>query len=312
MDFLTAINDSAAIVTEGAIIERLKREYGVELDPYIANAGLIYNFEHRKLLASIYKQYINITVESGLPMLLFTPTWRTNAERIKQAKIIDKDVNLDCYNFMAEIRDSCGEYAKKIYIGGLVGCKGDAYKPEEALLPAEAEEFHLYQIECLVNAGVDFLIADTIPAVSEAMGLAKVMARTHKPYIVSFIIRDNGTLLDGTPLSTAIALIDSEVEPKPIGYTVNCVHPTILKKALLHPANHCLERKRMLGLMANASAKSPEELDNAIHLEAEKPETWAKDMIALHKEVGIKIMGGCCGTNNHHIQSLVNKIIAQA
>jgi len=309
MDFITAINDFPAIVTEGAIIERLKREYGVELDPYIANAGFIYDPRQRKLLTSIYRQYIDITCERDLPILLFTPTWRANPERIKQANILDKDVNLDCYEFMAEIRASYREYAKKIYIGGLVGCKGDAYKSDEALSSTAAAVFHLYQIKCLSSAGVDFLIADTLPAISEAMGLAKVMARTNKPYIISFVIRDNGALLDGTSLSTAIRLIDSTVEPRPIGYTVNCVHPTIFKEALLNPINSSLEGQRMLGLMANASAKSPEELDQAVQLEMEDPEFWAKDMIALHKEMGIKIMGGCCGTNHYHIKSLVNKII---
>ena len=38
--------------------------------------------------------------------------------------MIDKDVNLDCYNFMAEIRDSYGEYAENIYISaGLLAVK---------------------------------------------------------------------------------------------------------------------------------------------------------------------------------------------
>ena len=309
MDFIKALEDYPIIVTEGAIIESLKREYSIELDTYIANAGLIYNSIHRELLAGIYRQYIDITYERDLPILLFTPTWRANVERIKQANIISKDINLDCFEFLAEIREKYGKYAEKIFIGGLIGCKGDAYKPEEALNTIESEEFHLYQIEHLVSAGVDFLIADTLPAISEALGLAKVMAMTNKPYVISFVIRDNGTLLDGTSITTAIKLIDSEVEPKPIGYTVNCVHPIILQKALLNPINYFLDVKRMFGLMGNTSTKSPEELDNATNLETEKPESWANQMVSLNQEFRMKIMGGCCGTNHHHIQALVNKIM---
>lgn len=308
MDFIQTINDYPIIITEGAIIERLKREYSIELDTYIANAGLIYNPIHRELLAGIYKQYIDITCERDVPILLFTPTWRANIERIKQAHIINKDVNLDCYEFLAGIREQYGKYAKKIFIGGLIGCKGDAYKPEEALSTFQSEKFHLYQIERLVSAGVDFLIADTLPAISEALGLAKVMAVTNTPYIISFVIRDNGILLDGTSINTAIKLIDSEVEPRPIGYTINCVHPTIFNKALLNPTNSLLDVKRILGLMGNTSARSPEELDNAVNLETEDPEIWAKKMVSLHKNFKIKVMGGCCGTNQYHIQALVKQI----
>lgn len=310
MDFMKTINDYPIIVTEGAIIERLKREYLIELDAYIANAGLIYNSIHKELLAGIYRQYIDITRERDLPILLFTPTWRANKERIKQANIINKDVNLDCYKFLAEIREEYGEYAEKIFIGGLIGCKGDAYKPGEALGISDSEAFHSYQVEHLVSAGVDFLIADTLPAISEALGLAKVMATTNKPYIMSFVIRDNGTLLDGTSIHAAIKLIDSEVEPKPIGYTINCVHPTIFNKALLNPINSSLDVKRMFGLMGNTSTKSPEELDNATCLETEEPEIWASKMVSLNEKFRIKVMGGCCGTNQHHIEALVNKIMA--
>jgi len=308
MDFIKAIDDYPIIVTEGSIIERLKREYSIELDPYIANAGLIYNSKHRELLAGVYRQYVDIACKRDLPMLLFTPTWRANPERIKQANVMSKDVNLDCYEFIAGIRQGYGKYAEKIFIGGIIGCSGDAYKPEEALGTLEAEAFHRYQADRLSQAGVDFLIADTLPAISEAVGLAKAMARTGKPYIISFVIRDSGTLLDGTAIAEAVTLIDSEAQPKPIGYAVNCVHPTVFKKALQSPINSGLRISQMLGLMANTSAKSPEELDNAPNLETADPQIWAKQMIALNNELGIKILGGCCGTDDGHIQALVDEV----
>jgi homocysteine S-methyltransferase len=308
MDFAKALSYYPVIITEGSIIERLKREYSIELDANIANAGLIYDAAHRRLLTGMYRQYIDITCERDLPILLFTPTWRANAERIRLANLAGRDVNKDCYEFLAEIRDSYGNYAEKIFIGGLIGCKGDAYKPAEALTTADAEAFHAWQIERLAGVGVDFLTADTLPAISEALGLARAMAKTGQPYLVSFVIRDNGALLDGTAIAEAIARIDGEVRPRPTGYTVNCVHPANLKSSLLHPVNSCLTANRMLGLMGNTSAKSPEELDNAAALETEEPEIWAQQMVYLNKALGIKILGGCCGTDNHHIKALVDKV----
>ncbi|SFM27421.1 GNAT family N-acetyltransferase [Pelosinus propionicus] len=305
MDFSQALTDYPVIITEGAIIERLKRECNFELDPYVANAGYIYNPAQKQKMKNMYKQYIYATCVKSLPIVLFTPTWRASLERIRQAQILDRDVNLDCFRFLSEIRDEYEHYAEKIFIGGLIGCKGDAYNPEEALSAAEAEIFHSYQIERLICAGVNFLIAETLPSVSEALGIAKAMAVFDKPYILGFVIRDNGTLLDSTPLHKAIALIDEEVDCQPVGYVVNCVHPITFKKALTNPINSSLRIERIIGLLGNTSTKSPEELDNAVNLEFEEPQAWAEEMLNVKNEFGIKIIGGCCGTNHHHIQSLV-------
>ena len=68
------------------------------------------------------------------------------------------------------------------------------------------------------EAGVDLLLAATLPAISEATGLASALAATGKPYMVSFVVRREGTLLDGTPLKDAIVAIDATVNPNPLAY----------------------------------------------------------------------------------------------
>lgn len=187
MDFSQALTTYPVIITEGAIIERLKREFNFELDPYIANAGYIYNPIQKQKLGNMYKQYIDITCAKSLPIVLFTPTWRASEERIKQARIVDKDVNLDCFQFLNDIRNEYEKYAEKNFIGGLIGCKGDAYNPKEALSTEDAKIFHSYQIERLISAGVKFLIAETLPSVYEALGIAKAMAIFDKPYLIGVI-----------------------------------------------------------------------------------------------------------------------------
>ena len=53
-----------------------------------------------------------------------------------------------------------------------MACKGDAYRPEEALSKEEAALFHREQAEALAQSGVDFIKAATLPAFSEAYGIA--------------------------------------------------------------------------------------------------------------------------------------------
>ena len=59
-----------------------------------------------------------------------------------------------------------------------MGCRGDAYRADQALTPEEGESFHRWQAERFAGAGVDFLYAGIMPALPEAIGMAKAMAGT--------------------------------------------------------------------------------------------------------------------------------------
>jgi len=297
------------ILGEGAVIERLRRNSDVELDPYLVNSAFIYDEAKRAALEEICRQYLDIGFQYGLPLLLSTPTWRASRERIAAAGYAGQDVNGDNFRFLDALRNSYGEYAEKVVICGLLSCRGDAYKPAEALAAAEAYEFHTWQAEMLAAAGVDFLLAATLPALSEATGLASALAATGKPYILSFVVRPQGTLLDGTALKDAIAAIDITVNPRPLAYLVNCTHASIFRAVLLYEVNSSpLVRERVAGLLANTAALNPEELDNSVGLVEEEPEAFGRTVAALHGELGMKILGGCCGTDDRHIRCLATRL----
>jgi homocysteine S-methyltransferase len=134
-------------------------------------------------------------------------------------------------------------------------------------------------------------------------------AATGKPHIVNFVVRAEGTLLDGTPLKDAIATIDAAVIPKPLAYLVNCTHASIFRSAILHEVNSSsLVRKRVVGLLANTAALNPEELDNSAGLVEEEPEIFGQSVAGLHGELGMKILGGCCGTDHRHIRYLATRL----
>ena len=86
----------------------------------------------------------------------------------------------------------------------------------------------------------------------------------------------------------------------------NCVHPRIARQALLPPSNRTeTVRRRFLGLQANTSPLSYQELDGAAELHASLPEDFAKEMLALHAVHPLRIFGGCCGTDGRHIECAV-------
>ena len=302
---------SKCLLGEGAVIERLRRNPELELDPHIVNSGFIYDEQGRTALAGIYRQYLDIGRKHKIPLVLSTPTWRASRERIKNAGFEKSDVNADNFRFLDEIRRNYGEYASKIVIGGLLSCRGDAYNQSEALALEEAHDFHSWQANRLAEAGVDFLFAATLPALSEACGLAKALAATGKPYIISFVFRSEGTLLDGTPLKDAVSIIDTDVHPKPLAFMANCTHASFFKAAMLHDTNSSATvRERVAGVFANTAALKPEELDNSDELVEEDPSTFGKSVSDLHAKLGAKVLGGCCGTDDRHIENLAKRLVS--
>ncbi|MGD8333088.1 MAG: homocysteine S-methyltransferase family protein [Desulfobacterales bacterium] len=302
---------SECILGEGAVIERLRRNSAFELDPHIVNSAFIYEPQKRAALSGIYRQYLDIGRKYNLPLLLSTPTWRASRERIKNAGYEKKDVNGDNFRFFDEMRQSYGDYAHKIVICGLLSCRGDAYNQSEALSSKDARRFHSWQADRLAEAGVDFLLAATLPALSEALGLATALAATGKPYIMSFVFRAAGTLLDGTPLKEAISIIDDNIDPKPLAFMANCTHASIFKSAMLHDTHSSSTvRQRVVGLLANTAALDPEELNDSEELVEEDPQAFGKAVAGLHDELGMKILGGCCGTDDRHIDNLAKRLVS--
>jgi homocysteine S-methyltransferase len=309
LSFPDLLATAPVILGEGAVIERLRRNPAIVLDPHVVNSALIYQPDSCKVLADICREYLDIGQQFDLPLLLSTPTWRANGERIAASGLSGHDLNGDNARFLAELRRGYGDYGRKVVICGLMSCKGDAYNSAEALDTNAAREFHRWQADALAASGVDFLLAATLPALSEATGLAQALAATGLPYVISVLVCPRGTLLDGTPLSAAIAAIDASSSTRPLAYLVNCTHASVFRQVLLQEINAVpLVRERVIGLLANTSPLSPEELDNSAELAEEDPTVFGSTVAALHKDFGMKLLGGCCGTDDRHIRCLAERL----
>ena len=303
-----------AVLMEGAVIERLRRETDLELDPELLNTPLIYQPAGRRAMARIYAGYIDIAVRHGLPIMLAAPTWRANPERLRRSGFDDAaKVNCDAVVFIREVCRPYADGAPPLAVGGLMACRGDAYDPGDALDADAAADFHRPQARSLAAAGTDYLMAATLPALSEAIGIARAMAEQSIPYIISFVIGRDGSLLDGTPLESAVDTIDGGEFTPPSAYLVNCVHPQTLVAGLGDrlTAGGTL-RRRLAGIQANTSTLRPEELDGVAELQSAPPEPFADALVDLHRRWGLKILGGCCGTDRRHIAAVARRLATLA
>lgn len=297
------------ILTGGSVVERLRRDPAVELHPEVLNAAFVLQPRNRERLATCYRQYLDIGAAHDLPMICCTPTWRANPERCDRAGYGCEELNAAAAEFLLQIRSEYGAYASKVFVGGLIGCRGDAYDASDALGPQEAAKFHSLQAQALARAGVDFLLAVTLPAAPETLGVAEALSACGLPYFLSFIIRPSGALLDGTRLRDIVSVVDAAAHPSALGFWANCVHPTVFSAAMrIETASAPRLRERVLGLQANTSALPPEELEACAVLQTEAPVPFVTAMMEAHRAFGTQILGGCCGTGPEHIEALAQQV----
>lgn len=295
---------------EGSLYERLRRHPDIAFDPHVAHGALIYSEKSRDVLMGVHGEYLDIGKRFGLPMQLGTATWRAGKARADAGGHDVIRLNRDNVAFMRELVGR--RKPQDIVVCGALGPNGDAYRPEEALESGEAENLHRVQADALAEAGCDLLCALTMPALSEAVGIARAMAASAIPYHVSFVIRSDGTLLDGTPLSEAVKRIDDGTDPAPVSYHVNCVHPGVLDRALEtvrreDPASG----QRIDGFQANTSARTPEELDGLEEIDTEAPDAFGDAVAGTADRFGLRFIGGCCGTTTKHMEEIARRLASR-
>lgn len=302
--------DDRLVLTEAAVVERIRRRRTAPpLHPRLVNAPLVLDDAGRAALASIQAEYLAVAAGAGLPIALAAPTWRANRERLDEDPSMPRDLNRRAVRFVRQVAREHGGRVPRVPVGGLLGCRGDAYRPREALDADAARTFHAWQAEELASAEADFLLAATVPSVAEATGLARALAATGTPAYVSFVVGRDGRVLDGTPLDEAIDRVDEATADRPLaGFGVNCAHPSFLD---LRPAA-CGRLARLTLIQANAAALDHADLDEAAELHAGDVDDWARSMLRIHRAAGVRVLGGCCGTDRRHLEAIVAGTVGTA
>jgi len=246
--------------------------------------------------------FIEIAERYDAGLLLDTLTWRANPDwgaRLGYSAEALDDVNRRGVALLTEMRAEGGDGVVMV-ISGCIGPRGDGYVVGEAMSPDEAHAYHSAQVSTFAGTDADLVSALTLNYADEATGIARAAAEAGIPSVISFTVETDGRLPSGQELRDAVAEVDAATDAAPAYYMVNCAHPTHLEDVLSEGG---LERVR--GLRANASTKSHAELDEADELDQGDPD----DLAARYRELrpllpGLNVVGGCCGTDERHIEKI--------
>lgn len=246
---------------------------------------------------SVVEEVICSQIESGAEIVL-TNTFQSTypglgvdvtdsiVDRVnKKGVMIARDASARVYGFVNE---------GAVEICGMIGPLGPCVKDAEAAMA------YRLQIDSLVEAGVDSLLADTVISVGGAdMIIRAVSGKFDIPLYVSATLRDDGRMFDGNGMDSLVGIVrDAEESGITVGgIGINCVYPPAAGlDALCQLAEEC-----SWPLMFRPSVADPANPDKrAGDMELRDAFCRAKSIVE-EREL---ILGVCCGGTPGHIEML--------
>ncbi|MEM7498417.1 MAG: homocysteine S-methyltransferase family protein [Pseudomonadota bacterium] len=300
--------DPRTFLTDGGFETAMLFLEGFDL-PAFAACVLLEDDAARTAMDRYFDRFLAMAETAGTGFVLDTNTWRSGthwAGPVGRTPYRMRELTAEAVVFAKEIRARWQDRVSPILLNGVIGPAGDAYDGDVVMDVETAEATHSPQIAEFAKHGVDLVSALTFASVSEAVGLTRASVKAHMPVAISFTVETDGRLPDGTELAEAVRGTDAATDAAPLYYMVNCAHPDHFRHVLSDEA-WC---RRIRGIRANASRLSHAELDEAETLDDGDPTEFG----ALHAELrpkfpGLKVVGGCCGTDHRHVGCVVKAVL---
>lgn len=293
---------NAFYLTDGGLETTLIFREGIEL-PHFAAFILLRDAEGRAALERYYRHFCAIALRSHCPIVLESPTWRANkdwARKLGYDTAALAAANRQAVELMRAIQAEHARQGGDALISGNIGPRGDGYRTGCMMSSEEAKEYHAEQITVLADSGVNFVSAFTMNYTDEAIGIVEAAKQHGVPVVISFTVEVDGTLPSGETLGHAIEHTDRRTGGYASYFMINCAHPDHFIDHLQQPWA-C----RIGGIRANASRLSHAELDCCTELDSGDIAEFGQ----LHRRIReqmpwIKVMGGCCGTDERHVAAI--------
>lgn len=298
-------NSSGFYFTDGGMETTLVFQQQQEL-PYFAAFTLLRHQSGQQKLLDYYRSYLALDSITNHGFVLETPTWRASPDWAEKLNISQADLQQLNQLSARLMQQLVAEYPQReILVSGNVGPRGDGYVPEQLMSLHDARRYHQQQINWLADASVDLITAMTLNYADEAAGIVLAAQIAQLPVVISFTLETDGLLPDGTSLPDAIAYVDKETQGGPIHYMINCAHPSHYLQLMIRGGDWV---KRIGGLRSNASVLSHAELDQATELDSGNPAEFAiLHQILKQRLPGLKVIGGCCGTDCRHVDGIARQ-----
>jgi S-methylmethionine-dependent homocysteine/selenocysteine methylase len=282
------IKRKSPLILDGAMGTELQRR-GLDIDlPLWSANALIGNPE---IVLQVHRDYIAAGAD-----IITANTFRTTRRTMRRGGLPDRSrqLTVTAVDLARQARETFPD--REILIAGSISPLEDCYRPD--LVPGDRElrEEHAEHAERLAENGVDFILLETMNTMREAHAACAAATAAGKEVVVSFICDHEGHLYSGEPLLGAIKML---LEFHPTGFSINCVPPRYMKRAI---DNLATATDRPFAVYGNVGVP-----DNERHGLAFTHDVLEEEYAAYAREwlrSGASIIGGCCGTTPEYIRVL--------
>ena len=243
--------------------------------------------EHEQVMADLQRGY----VEAGSQMI-YAPTFGANRAALSLYGL-EKQIREYNSRLVDLSRRAVGDRA---LVGGDLSPTGKVLTSQGGETEVdEVYEIYREQIACLAEEGVDFLAAETMLSVEEAMiALDAAQSVCQLPVLCSLTLEADGNALYG---GNGVEAVETLQDMGASAVGVNCsVGPDQLENVIRN-----MKRAARIPILAKPNAGLPlmDEQGNAHY--SMGPREFALHMKKL-VQAGASLIGGCCGTTPEYIK----------
>ena len=255
------------------------------------HAPELWNLDEPDKVRDQYRAY----VDAGCDIILTNSFGGTrNRLKLHQAEGRVAEINTAAARLAREVT---GQAGREIVVAGSMGPTGEMYMPLGELTMTQGTAAYAEQAKALAEGGVDVLWIETIYSFEELTAAVTGARATGLPVVCTMSFDTAGRTMMGI---TAAQFVEEthKLTPSPMAVGGNCgIGPSELLTTLIG-------LREAAGADAVLVAKSncgvPEFVDGEIAYQG-TPELMA-DYARLCLDVGVQIIGGCCGTTPAHIR----------
>ena len=248
--------------------------------------------EHQDVMLQLQKDY----VQAGTN-ILYAPTFTAN--RVKLAEYhLEKNMTSMIRDLVAISKKAAESTpGHPVYVAGDLTMTGEQLKPMGKMELETLIDIYKEQILCLVDAGADLLVVETMMSLAEtraALSAAKEVCDL--PVIATLTFEADGRTLFGTDAKTAAIVLES-LGASAIG--ANCsTGPAQMESIISEMVSHT-----RIPVIAKPNAGLPFLDENGTTCYNMEAEEFAEEMEVL-VNAGATILGGCCGTTPEFIRQI--------
>ncbi len=251
------------------------------------------------VLANLHDSFLKVGVDA-----IETDTFGAFPIVLSEYGIADKayEINFKAARLAKDVASSYASASNPKFVAGSIG-PGTKFPSLGQITFDKLRDSYQIQAEALIEGGVDLILIETVfdllSAKAAIIAARRAMAKVGRqvPIQTQVTMELTGRMLPGTEIGAALTSLDA-MKVDVVG--INCATgPAEMSEHLRHLTSHS---RTPVSCLPNAGL--PSVVDGKMHYDL-SPEELASYHSRFITELGVRVVGGCCGTTPEHLRRVV-------